>query len=168
MSRIAQKAMGNPFYTARMDAAKRKSELASRESITAYTGIDRTRLGRIETGEQTAFPEEVLRLAQLYNAPELMNHYCVTCCPIGHKTMQQVEVVSLERIALQLNAQAKRIDAARDELLTVAADGQITPEERPAIESIAHTMMDAKASIDCMLIWYAKFVKGDLDLSQEG
>lgn len=164
MSRPAQKAMGNPFYIARMEAAKRRNRLVSREGVSAETGIDRTRLGRIETGDLVPFPEEVLLLANLYNAPELTNHYCVSCCPIGHRTMRQVEVVSLERIALQLNARAKQIDAAKEELLIVAADGQITPEERPSIDHIAQIMLNAKTDIDCMLIWYAKFVKGGLDL----
>ncbi len=49
MPKHATKAAKNVFYCARMEAAKFNDRFASREGTQDETGIDRTRLSRIET-----------------------------------------------------------------------------------------------------------------------
>ncbi len=71
MPRNATKAAGNVFYLARKEAEKRNDRLGSREGAEEETGIDRTRLARIEGGVLTPYPEEVLMMAQAYHAPQL-------------------------------------------------------------------------------------------------
>ena len=48
MSKPATKAANSPFYLARMEAAKVNDRFSSREGAADETGIDRTRLARIE------------------------------------------------------------------------------------------------------------------------
>lgn len=64
MPRNATKAAHNVFYLARKEAEKRNDRLGSREGAEEETGIDRTRLARIEGGVLNPYPEEVLMMAQ--------------------------------------------------------------------------------------------------------
>lgn len=76
MPKQATKAADNAFYKARIAASKCNDRLASREGASEELGIDRTRLARIELGSLNPYPEEVLLMADYYDAPELANHYC--------------------------------------------------------------------------------------------
>ena len=60
MSKPATKAANSPFYLARMEAAKVNDRFSSREGAADETGIDRTRLARIELDSITPYPEEVM------------------------------------------------------------------------------------------------------------
>lgn len=88
MPKQATKAADNAFYKARIAASKCNDRLASREGASEELGIDRTRLARIELGSLNPYPEEVLLMADYYDAPELANHYCSQICPLGRKTVQ--------------------------------------------------------------------------------
>ena len=69
MPRNATKAADNVFYLARKAAEKCNDHLGSREGAAEETGIDRTRLARIEAGVLVPYPEEVLMMAHTYQAP---------------------------------------------------------------------------------------------------
>lgn len=71
MSKNATKASDNVFYRARSAASKYNDRLGSREGASEELGIDRTRLARIELGSLAPYPEEILLMAEIYNAPEL-------------------------------------------------------------------------------------------------
>ena len=77
------KAAGNRYCIARLAAATCNDCFGSREGAAYVTGIDRTRLARIEIGTVTPLPEEVRVLADAYNTPELLNYYCSHDCQIG-------------------------------------------------------------------------------------
>mgnify|MGYP000624031513 CR=1 FL=1 len=47
--------------------------------------ISEDRLERIENEKVQPAPEDVIRMSQVYNAPELCNYYCSHECPIGMK-----------------------------------------------------------------------------------
>lgn len=88
MSKFATKAADSPFYLARMEASKVNDRLASREGAADETGIDRSRMARVELGSANPTPEEVLLLADTYDAPQLLNYYCSMCCPIGRQNVK--------------------------------------------------------------------------------
>ena len=111
MTRIAASTAANRYYLARMEAAKKNDRLSSREGASEETGIDRKRMQRIEIGTLNPYPEEVMLMADAYHAPELMNFYCTSACPIGQKMMPKA-------------------------LLSIAADGKLTEDELPAMEEL--------------------------------
>lgn len=94
MPKSATKAAQNVFYLARMEAATCNDRLASREGASEEIGIDRTRLARIELGSLTPYPEEVLLMSEAYGAPQLANHYCSACCPLGKETIPPLRAPS--------------------------------------------------------------------------
>ena len=101
MSKFATKAADSPFYLARMEASKVNDRLASREGAADETGIDRSRMARVELGSANPTPEEVLLLADTYDAPQLLNYYCSMCCPIGRQNVKPCAVQEFDRVMMQ-------------------------------------------------------------------
>ena len=65
--------------------------------------ISPSRLHKIESGKSYPHPDEVLRIAQCYNDPELVLHYCTEFCEIGKAHFPQVRLnSSLSDIFLKL------------------------------------------------------------------
>lgn len=136
MTRIAASTAANRYYLARMEAAKKNDHLSSREGASEETGIDRKRLQRIEIGTLNPYPEEAMLMADAYHSPELMNFYCTSACPIGEKMVPKAELQELDRLAVKFLNALERIKGADKSLLSIAADGKLTPDEIPAMEEL--------------------------------
>lgn len=156
MPKFATKAADNIFYIKRISASSWNERLKSREGAAEETGIDRTRLAYIELGTITPYPEEVLILSEIYNAPELCNHYCSKMCPLGMQTINEVEVSELEKTVLQLLSVFQTIPEIKAELIDIAADGVIDREERPIMEDILHRLDQAADKIQALKIYFTK------------
>lgn len=63
--------------------------------------ISEDRLERIENEKVQPAPEDVIRMSQVYNAPELCNYYCSHECPIGMKYVPSIEMTELPAIILE-------------------------------------------------------------------
>lgn len=131
---------GNDFYIARKEAASCNDRLASREGAAEETGIDRTRLARIELGNLVPYPEEVILMADAYNAPQLMSHYCSLVCPVGKKTVPLAEMRSLDRLTICIVTALDETSKIRETILDVAKDGQIAQDEYDRVQKIAKAL----------------------------
>ena len=136
MTKIAPSTAVNRYYLARMAAAERNDRMSSREGASEETGIDRKRMQRIEIGTLNPYPEEVMLMADAYHAPELMNFYCTSACPIGQKIVPKAELRELDRLTVKFLNALERIKGADKSLLAIAADGKLTPDEIPAMEEL--------------------------------
>lgn len=136
MSKNPTKAADNAFCIARKKAAAFNDKLNSREGAAEALGLDRTRIARVELGSLFPYPEEVLLMADGYNAPELLNHYCCDLCPIGRRSQQRLEVAELDRLTVKLISAMRRGDDIKGLLLDITEDGVIDTDERPQLERI--------------------------------
>ena len=136
MARSAPKSCTNKYYIARMNTAKFNERLYSREGASEETGIERTRLARIETGSLIAYPEEILILADAYSSPELCNYYCSNHCAIGRVTTPEVNLKSVESSAINLFNVLKKSSGIGEELLAIAEDGIIDEFETVRVGEI--------------------------------
>lgn len=76
------KAADNIYCKCRKEAAKYNDKLNSREGAAELLGISASTLADYELGITKIIPADaILRMADLYNAPELRNHYC-KCLPL--------------------------------------------------------------------------------------
>lgn len=150
MTRIAASTAANRYYLARMEAAKTNEHLSSREGASEETGIDRKRLQRIEIGTLNPYPEEVMLMADAYHAPELMNFYCTSACPIGQKMMPKAELQELDRLAVKFLNALEGIKGTDRALLSIAADGKLTADELPAMEKLLKAVK-AVTAVGCEL-----------------
>lgn len=156
MPKMATKAAGNVFYEARIQAATWNDKLNSREGAAEVTGIDRTRLAYIELGTINPHPEEVLILADAYNAPELHNYFCSRLCPLGQHTIRPVELQELEKSTLQLLSKLNDIPVIKERLINIAADGIIDTQEKPEMELILSKLDETATKIEALKLFYQK------------
>lgn len=156
MAKTATKAADNVFYKARMTAAKWNDRLSSREGASEVTGLDRTRIAYIELGTIIPYPEEILILADCYNAPELCNHHCSRLCPIGRQTVEPLEVKELEAVTLQLLSAIRGLPKLTDDLVDIVEDGKIDDSEREGMESILKQLRKAASRIKTLELVYEK------------
>ena len=91
MTRTAKKSIKNPYYQARLRAAERDTAYESRMSAGAVVGISSTRLYQIERGLQQPHRDELIVMADEYDAPELLEQYCEHICPVGQRCMELKE-----------------------------------------------------------------------------
>ena len=145
MTRIAASTAANRYYLARAEAAKTNERLSSREGASEETGIDRKRMQRIEIGTLNPYPEEAMLMADAYQAPELMNFYCTSACPIGRKMMPRAELQELDRLAVKFLNALEGIKGTDRVLLSIAADGKLTADELPAMDKLLEVVKAVSA-----------------------
>ncbi len=140
MSRGATKAADSIYYKARVDAAKQNERLCSREGASELIGVDRTRLAKIELETVTPYPDEVLLISDIYNAPELLNHHCTHCCPIGRRTVVQAELQGIDRITISLLSAVGNLESVSRVMISIAEDGTLSANEVPMVKQIINTL----------------------------
>ena len=150
MGKHATKAGENIFTQARYNAAKFNDRLNSREGASEELGIDRSRLARIELGSKNPFPDEVLMMSDIYNAPELKSYYCKNMCPLG-KDFPEIRVEALDRISIKALSSFRKISA-----LDITEDGVITEDEKEDLNKIIKTLDELNKITQSLKIWAEK------------
>lgn len=153
MGKLAPTTAANRYYLARMEAAKTNERLSSRDGAAEETYIDRKRLQRIEVGTLEPYPEEVMIMADTYHAPELLNYYCTTACPIGKHTVPRAEFQQLDRLTAKFLNAIEGLRGTDRELLHIAEDGKVSEDERPRLENILAAITKI-AAIGCEIRMY--------------
>lgn len=150
MGRDAAKSIGNPWRDARLRAAQWNEKLNSREGVEEELGISVDSVRRIETGINKVMPvEHAVLLADLYNAPELLNHYCLNECPIGCRRPLSDELVDIDRVTVKLlkGLKVDKLEELKDKLLDIAEDGKVTKEEVPSLKEIVDYLTGVSKTI---------------------
>ena len=159
MPKLATKASDNEFYKARLAASSCNDRLASREGASEETGIDRTRLARIELGSLNPYPEEVLLMADTYDAPQLANFYCSKMCPLGKKTVPPAEMRNIDRLTIRIITALGEANEIRDAILEVVKDGVVTGEEAPRIQAVVAALDQIAITAQELKMWVGKNLK---------
>ena len=139
MGREARKAAGNPWYEARKKAAEYDDRLCSREGAAERLGMSVSAVADAELGLTKCMPvDKAVLMADLYNAPQLLNYYCLHECPIGRTLAISDEAPGLERVTVKLlkNLRVEDLEGVKDRLVDIAEDGRISDDEKPALEEI--------------------------------
>lgn len=154
MGREATKASGNPWFEARKKAAMYDDRLCSREGAAEKLGMSVSAVADAELGLSKCMPvDKAVLMADLYKAPHLLNYYCLNECPIGCRLSLSDQVLGIDRVTVKLLRDLKvdRLSEVKDTLLEIAADGQITDDEKPAfkdvldyLDSVAKTVSELK------------------------
>lgn len=128
------KAANNLFCIARYKAAEHDDRLRSREAAAEVVGIERTRLANIERNLIIPYPEEIIMMADTYNAPELLNFYCSTICPIGKQITPKASAKNIEQVALNAYMALQNANIIKETIISIAQDGIIDTSEKPQLE----------------------------------
>lgn len=139
MGRDASKAKDNPWYQARMRAAAYDERLKSREGAAELLGMSVSSVVDAELGLSKVMPpDKACQMAELYNAPQLLNYYCLTECPIGRERPLSDTIPPVEQITVKLirDLRLGQLEEVKDRLVDIAADGKVSPEEKGDLKEI--------------------------------
>jgi hypothetical protein len=156
MGRRPTKAADNPFCKARLEAAKYDDRLYSKEGASELLGISVSTLSDYELGlTKVVPPDMVVKMANLYHAPELENYYCTEMCPLGCD-MPKVSIEELDRIAISALSSFRKIGTTRELLLDITEDGEITEDEKPALATIVNNLSELEQVAKELKLWIKK------------
>lgn len=139
MGRDATKAAGNVWYEARMNAAKYDDRLRSREGAAERLGMSVSSIADAELGLTKFMPvDKAVLMADAYNAPHLLNHYCLHECPIGCRRPISDENLEIDRVTVRLlkNLRVSQLNEIKDTLVDIAEDGVISEDEKPDLREV--------------------------------
>lgn len=158
MGRPATKAMGNGYYEARIAASKWDERLSSRAGAAEAMNVSEDVIKDAELGLYKCLPvDTVVRMADLYHAPELLNYYCLHECPIGQGKPISDSVVSIDRITVKLikKLRVDQLIGIKDTLVDIAEDGEISADEvdnlllvRDYLRSLSKTISELEILAD--------------------
>lgn len=151
----------NVYREARLKASQFNDRFRSREATAEETGIDRTRIARIELNTLNPYPEEVALMADAYNAPQLRNYYCHNTCPLG-RDVCEIDSDSIDRISLSALSSFRKIGVVKELLLDITEDGVIDESEKGDLDQIIATLEGVAKISEQLKCWRERhFGKGD-------
>ena len=115
-----------------------------------------TLIARIELGTLTPYPEEAVLMADAYNAPNLMNHFCTAECPIGKRIMMQADLEQLDKMAIDILAAVHGVANVSDAVLTIVADGRVSGEEMDELQKVMENMQQVAKAASELQIYISK------------
>lgn len=139
MGRGAVKAQGNIWYQARIAAAEYNEKLSSRAGAAEEVGMSEDAIKNTELGLEKVMPvDKAVLLADLYNAPELLNYYCLHECPIGKNHAISDKVVGIERITVKLlkSLNTEKLEDLKEQMIHIAEDGKVGPDEIDDLDGV--------------------------------
>lgn len=143
----AVKTSGNIYYQARLRAAARNPLHSSRERTAALLYVSKESLQDFETGKRLPPCDVVKKMVEEYGVPELAGDHIRACCPLmpdyggdGNSELATaalgvvVAIESVQQVAMRFAA--------------VARDGEITPDELPAVIDIRREVADMRRAME--------------------
>ena len=125
--------------------------------------INEDRIERIEGGKKPR-PDEIVLMAEKYQAPQLCNYYCVNECDIGRLTVPEVQEKPLSQITVEMLVILNRLSREKDRLLEIVYDGEIADSEIPDFVSFRTKLDDMANTISSLKLWVdQKLNEGAID-----
>lgn len=156
MGRYPTKAADNMFCKARMEAAKYNGKLRSKEGAAEMLGVSTSTLSDYELGlTKNVPPDMVIKMADLYNAPELQNYYCTEMCPLGCD-MPKTEIENLDRLTIRALSSFRKLEESKKILLDITEDGQIDESEKDMMADVLDNLKEISCITENLKIWAKK------------
>lgn len=163
MGRGATKALGNVWYEARIAAAKYNDRLSSRAGAAEALSMSEDAVRDAELGLSKVMPvDKAVSMADLYNAPQLLNYYCLNECPIGNRHCISDRVLDIKAVTVKLLKEMRTEDLkdVKDKLLDIAYDGEICDDEVEGLKDVIKYLDELGKTISELKILGESVVKG--------
>jgi len=129
--------------------ARKQARLSIEEAAFQLHIAPRT-LCKYESGELRVPPETAIRMGHVYNMPELPLNHCAKHCAIGRIYHPVFELGNVATGTLQLMRELRDVNERMGALVNIAADGHISPEELPELETILQELAELGEAIERM------------------
>ena len=145
---------------------KREELGLSREKASELLeGIPPERIERIESGKFTAHPDEVILMAEKYQAPDLCNYYCSHECEIGQQYVPEIKIKDLAQIVLEMLASLNSVKKRQKRLIEITVDGMIKKDEVEDFIKIQEELEQISITVDTLRLWSEqKLASGEIDM----
>ena len=151
------KTYGEQLRESRLKAAAFNEKLATQQGAAEALEVSSPEtIGRWERDEVLPSNINARRMAQLYNAPELLTNYCAVACPIGCGRVAPVQDECFERTAIKLFNEAQGVGDIAKALLLIASDGRVRPDEVTAFQEVVSKLGNLKTVIDALQLYAEK------------
>ena len=128
-------------------------------------GITPERIERIESEKYLAHPDEILLMAEKYQAPQLCNYYCSNECEIGKKYVPQITIKDLPQIVLEILASLNAVKCNQERLIEITSDGFIQADEVEDFIKIQRDLERISLTVDALQLWTEKkLASGEVDI----
>lgn len=152
----------NIYLACRKKAAAYNDKLNSREMAAELLGFSTSTLANYELGvTKNVPPDSVVMMSDLYKQPELKNYYCKHECPIGKNFPMATQESGLQGITVKIlnSLDDDEIRGMKKNLLSIAADGEITVDEQEEFDRIVKTLEELENAISELRILAEKYQK---------
>ena len=123
------------------------------------------RIERIESRKYIAHPDEVLIMAEKYQAPHLCNYYCANECAIGQEYVPEIKIKHLSQIVLEMLASLGTVKKRQERLVEITADGIIEENEIEDFINIQEELERISITVEALQLWAErKIAAGDIDM----
>ncbi len=161
MGKVSKKANKSVYQLAREELH------LSRADATAYAygsdeypgmdGITENRLVKLENGDITVQPEDVVAMAKRYNKPELRNYYCCNECAIGRLDAPKVEYDdSIYEILVKMVVALENANEEKIRLMEILEDGKVDRDEEKDYKKINEELEHISTTIEALRLWCEK------------
>lgn len=133
--------------------------LSREKAAELLDGISYERLYNIEHGKTMPTPEDILIMADCYKDPSLCNTFCSHHCGIGQKYVPHVEIGELPSITLGIVATLNSLEAMKNRLIEICADGGIDESEQEDFDKIQCQLEQLSLSVEALQLWTEKVKK---------
>lgn len=140
MGKDPTKSSENIYCKCRKRASTYNSKLYSREGASELLGISVSSLADYELGNTMPPVDKVTLMADLYDSPELRNHFCVNECPIGKTDIKKLEVKEVDRVTIELMHYFSKVPKIKEMLLEITADGVIEVGEEEDLKQVIEVL----------------------------
>ena len=162
MERSCIEGKENIYLSCRKKAAIYNDKLNSREMAAELLGFSTSTLANYELGiTKNVPPDSVVMMSDLYRQPELKNYYCKHECPIGKDLPMATKESGLQGITVKIlnSLDDEEIKGMKKNLLSIAADGEITEDEKEEFQEIVNTLETLEKAISELRILAEKYQK---------
>jgi transcriptional regulator with XRE-family HTH domain len=115
--------------------------------------ISADRIEKIEYQKSLPHPEEVMAMADCYKEPILCNYFCSHECPIGIEHVPEIKEKELSQITLEMLATLSKLTTAKERLIEITVDGEVSEDEIPDFLKIKHELEKMSMAIDSLNLW---------------
>ena len=163
MATGSMKRVDNIYFRCRKEAAKTNPALSSREATAELLNISVSSLANYELGITKCIPVDVIvRMSDLYKAPEIMNAYCANDCLIGKGQPIAVEITSIEKVVLRLlkTTEGGNMEKFRSALIEAGLSGLDCEGERVIFEALRDRVDEIMIVLSELRMLCEKALKG--------
>lgn len=133
--------------------SREEAGMTREEASEAMEYVSDSRIEKFESGKSPVQPEEVIAMAKAYKKPALGNYYCSHECPIGQEYVPEVKIKDLAQIVLHMLASINSLEKAKDRLIEITADGEISDAELTDFARIEKGIQEIGLTADSLELW---------------